>query len=125
LRVLKARNVAGLKREIEQAKERFGLPEEAAVISCYEAGRDGFWLHRYLEANDVKNVVVDSASIEVNRRFRRAKTDRLDVGQAGACCSGITRGAEGVERGAGADGGAGRSPASAPELRTLSKSGRG
>ena len=63
LRVLNARNVAGLKREIEQAKERFGLAKEAAVLSCYEAGRDGFWLHRYLEANAVNNVVVDSASM--------------------------------------------------------------
>ncbi|HEX6269543.1 MAG TPA: IS110 family transposase, partial [Anaerolineales bacterium] len=81
LRTIQARNLAGLVGEIEQAKERFGLPKEAAVLSCYEAGRDGFWLHRYLEANAVNNVVVDSASIEVNRRFRRAKTDRLDVGK--------------------------------------------
>lgn len=81
LRILKARNREGLKREIELAKERFGLPQEAAVFSCYEAGRDGFWLHRFLEANGVNNLVVDSASIEVNRRFRRAKTDRLDVGK--------------------------------------------
>jgi len=81
LKSIKARNLASLKREIEQAKERFGLPKEAAVLSCYEAGRDGFWLHRYLEATGVNNLVVDSASIEVNRRFRRAKTDRLDVGK--------------------------------------------
>jgi len=81
LKSLKARNLAGLKREIEQAKERFGLPKETAVLSCYEAGRDGFWLHRYLESVGVNNLVVDSASIEVNRRFRRAKTDRLDVGK--------------------------------------------
>lgn len=81
LRSLKARHLEGLKGEIEQAKERFGLSKEAAVLSCYEAGRDGFWLHRYLESLGVKNVVVDSASIEVNRRFRRAKTDRLDVGK--------------------------------------------
>ncbi|HEX6268734.1 MAG TPA: IS110 family transposase [Anaerolineales bacterium] len=81
LKTLKARNLNGLQREIEQAKERFGLPEEAGVLRCHEAGRDGFWLHRYLEANAVNNVVVDSASIEVNRRFRRAKTDRLDVGK--------------------------------------------
>ena len=81
LRSLTARNLEGLKREIEQAKVRFGLPKEAAVLSCYEAGRDGFWLHRYLEAHGVNNLVVDSASIEVNRRFRRAKTDRLDVGK--------------------------------------------
>lgn len=81
LRSLKARNLAGLKREIQLAKERFGLPAEEDVFSCYEAGRDGFWLHRFLEAQGVNNLVVDSASIEVNRRFRRAKTDRLDVGK--------------------------------------------
>lgn len=81
LRVLKARNREGLKREIALAKERFGLPQETAVFSCYEAGRDGMWLHRFLEAQGVNNLVVDSASIEVNRRFRRAKTDRLDVGK--------------------------------------------
>ena len=81
LRSTQARNLDGLKREIEQAKVRFGLPKEAAVLSCYEAGRDGFWLHRYLESVAIHNLVVDSASIEVNRRFRRAKTDRLDVGK--------------------------------------------
>jgi transposase len=51
----------------------------AAVRSCYEAGRDGFWLHRYLTSVAIDNYVVDSASIEVNRRQRRAKSDRLDV----------------------------------------------
>jgi transposase len=81
LKTLKARNLEGLKREIQLAKERFGLPATAIVLSCYEAGRDGFWLHRFLEAQGVNNLVVDSASIEVNRRFRRAKTDRLDVGK--------------------------------------------
>jgi transposase len=81
LRSLKARNLNGLKREIHLAKERFGLVQETEVFSCYEAGRDGFWLHRYLEGNGVNNRVVDSASIEVNRRFRRVKTDRLDVGK--------------------------------------------
>jgi transposase len=49
------------------------------VVSCYEAGRDGFWLHRYLTVVGIENVVVDSSSIEVNRRSRRAKTDRLDL----------------------------------------------
>ena len=81
LRTLQARDRAGLKRELQLAKERFGLPQAASVCSCYEAGRDGFWLHRFLEAQGVNNLVVDSASIEVNRRFRRAKTDRLDVGK--------------------------------------------
>ena len=81
LRDMPACDLAGLKREIEQAKGRFGLAKEVSVYSCYEAGRDGFWLDRYLESVGVKNRVVDSASIEVNRRFRRAKTDRLDVGK--------------------------------------------
>jgi transposase len=81
LKNLQARNLKGLKREIEQARVRFGLSKEAVVLSCYEAGRDGFWLHRYLEAHGINNRVVDSASIEVNRRYRRVKTDRLDVGK--------------------------------------------
>jgi transposase len=51
------------------------------VRSCYEAGRDGFWLHRWLTEHGVENLVVDSSSIEVNRKARRAKTDRLDVGK--------------------------------------------
>jgi len=61
------------------AKARWGLPLGAPVRSCYEAGRDSFWLHRWLLAHEVENVVVDSSSIEVNRRARRAKTDRLDT----------------------------------------------
>jgi transposase len=65
--------------EIAAAKARFGLPVDAPVVSCYEAGRDGFWIHRYLTSLGVENVVVDSSSIEVNRRARRAKTDRMDV----------------------------------------------
>lgn len=50
------------------------------MVSCYEAGRDGFWLHRYLVAQGITNQSVDSSSIEVNRRARRTKTDRLDLG---------------------------------------------
>jgi transposase len=78
-RTIPAGDVARLQHEIARAKQRFGLPEDARVMSCYEAGRDGFWLHRYLVAHSVENLVIDSASIEVNRRPRRAKTDRLDV----------------------------------------------
>lgn len=63
---------------IEAMKERLGLAPACRVVSCYEAGRDGFWLHRFLEAHGVENLVVDSSSIEVSRRRRRAKTDRLD-----------------------------------------------
>ena len=63
---------------IAKAKARCELAQEASVHSCYEAGRDGFWLHRWLIEQGIDNIVVDSASIEVNRRARRAKTDRLD-----------------------------------------------
>jgi transposase len=65
--------------EIERAKKRFGLASEVPVTSCYEAGREGVWLHRYLVAHAITNYVIDSSSIEVNRRARRAKTDRLDL----------------------------------------------
>jgi transposase len=78
-RMIPSGDVERLQQEIARAKQRFGLPEEARVVSCYEAGRDGFWLHRYLIVHSVQNHVIDSASIEVNRRQRRAKTDRLDV----------------------------------------------
>jgi len=56
---------------IRKAKEKFDLSSEAKVVSCYEAGRDGFWLHRYLVTLGVDNQVVDSSSIETNRRKRR------------------------------------------------------
>jgi transposase len=65
--------------EIGLAKVRFGLVSDAEVYSCYEAGRDGFWLHRALTTMGVVNTVVDSSSIEVPRRKRRAKTDKLDA----------------------------------------------
>jgi transposase len=81
LRCMPARDLPRLQAEIAKAKERFHLPAEAVVRSCYEAGRDGFWLHRYLATCGVDNQVVDSASIEVNRRQRRTKTDRLDAGK--------------------------------------------
>ncbi len=64
---------------VNQAKERFKLSAEVKVVSCYEAGQEGFWPHRWMEAAGVVNCVVDSASLEVNRRYRRAKTDQLDV----------------------------------------------
>ena len=78
-RKVKAGDTTALKQEIALAKQRFGLPAAAPVLSCYEAGRDGFWLHRFLESEHVTNLVVDSASIEVSRRGKHAKTDRLDV----------------------------------------------
>ena len=65
--------------ELERARRRFDLPAGCRVASCYEAGREGFWLHRWLVSRGIENHVVDAASIEVNRRLRRAKTDRLDA----------------------------------------------
>lgn len=81
LRTVDAGDVSGVEREIARAQDRFGLSRTTRVRSCYEAGRDGFWLHRWLLAHRVENVVVDSSSIEVNRRRRAAKTDRVDAGK--------------------------------------------
>jgi transposase len=78
-RGVEARNQTRLLQEVAQAKKRFGLPDTAPVLSCYEAGREGFWLHRFLLAQGITNYVVDSSSIEVKRRRRRAKSDGLDV----------------------------------------------
>jgi transposase len=69
----------GVERGLAQGRARFGVPVAAPVVSCYEAGRDGFWIHRALTQLGIGNRVVDSASIEMNRRARRAKTDRLDA----------------------------------------------
>lgn len=79
LRTISARSLHALRLEIQRAKQRFQLPDDSPVLSCYEAGRDGFWLHRYLVKEGVENIIVDAASIEVNRRKRRAKSDRLDA----------------------------------------------
>jgi transposase len=78
------RSVAGgdlpaVARALAQGRHRFGLSAEAGVVSCYEAGRDGFWVHRALTTLGLANRVVDSSSIEVNRRARRTKTDRTDA----------------------------------------------
>jgi len=78
-RTVTARHQERVLDEIAQAKRRLGLLETAPVVSCYEAGREGFWLHRFLQAHGITNQVVDSSSIEVNRRRRRAKSDGLDV----------------------------------------------
>jgi transposase len=73
-----ARDREAVLRQIEGMKAKLGLPSDCRVVTCYEAGRDGFWLHRFLEAHGIENLVVDSSSIEVSRRRRRAKTDRID-----------------------------------------------
>jgi transposase len=76
---VKAGDLVALVMAIAAAKKKFGLPAECPVVSCYEAGRDGFWLHHWLLEQGIENRVLDSASLETDRRSRRAKTDRIDV----------------------------------------------
>jgi len=76
---IEAGDLEALSRQITLAKEKLNLDQACSVRSCYEAGRDGFWIHRHLTGQGIDNAVIDSASIEVNRRQRRAKTDSVDV----------------------------------------------
>jgi transposase len=68
-----------LLEEIIEAKRRFGLPDSARALVAYEAGQEGFWLVRALRARGVAAEVLDPVSLQVDRRARRAKTDRLDA----------------------------------------------
>ncbi len=68
-----------LKAAIDLAKAKLYCAPDCHVVSCYEAGRDGFWIHRALTADGIENFVLDSASIEVSRRKKKVKTDRVDV----------------------------------------------
>lgn len=77
--VIAGRDCGRLLEEVEKAKERFRMVPDARVLSCYEAGREGFWLHRWLRSVGIENEVVDSASIERSARSRVEKTDRLDA----------------------------------------------
>lgn len=79
LRTIAAGDLGGVRRAIDKGRQRFALAATARVVSCYDAGRDGFWIHRALRAVGLEHRVVDSASIEVNRRARRTKTDRIDA----------------------------------------------
>ena len=74
-------DAAALREFLRRVKKKLGLAEDTRVVSCCEAGRDGFWVHRFLEREGVKNIVVDPASMKVSRRGRRAKNDRIDVRQ--------------------------------------------
>ena len=78
-RTIGSGNQGVLLEEIARAKEKFGLSQDVEVVSCYEAGRDGFWIHRMLTKHGISNTIVDPASIEVSRRKRKSKTDRLDA----------------------------------------------
>ena len=74
-----AGDTAAVASHILKAAARFKISGRSEVYSVYEAGRDGWWFHRWLCELGVDNIVVDPASIEVNRRARQAKTDRLDA----------------------------------------------
>lgn len=78
-RSLSAGEGTGLLREVALAKQKLGLAAEARVVFCYEAGRDGFWIARMVQKHGFECRVMDPASIEVPRRSRTRKTDRLDA----------------------------------------------
>ena len=68
-------------QQVQTAKAKLHVAADAPVFSCYEAGRDGFWFHRFLTAHAVTNLIVDAGSMRVQRKYRSAKTDRLDAQQ--------------------------------------------
>ncbi|MFC1706581.1 IS110 family transposase [Planctomycetota bacterium] len=78
-RSMPARNLGIFERELKEAKKRFRLGEDVRVVSCYEAGRDGFWIDRYLKSSGIESLVIEPASVQVDRRARRPKTDKLDA----------------------------------------------
>src|ERR1700692_1572327 len=80
-RILSGGDWKGLLELIEEVRARVSreIGRAVEVMSCYEAGYDGFWLHRQLEAHGVRNYVIDQASLQVDRRARRVKTDRIDA----------------------------------------------
>ncbi len=69
--------LSGRLASLRAKAERCGKP--VRILSCYEAGLDGHWLHRWLTDQGVTSYIVDPSSIEVSRRGRRAKTDRIDL----------------------------------------------
>lgn len=80
-RTIEAWDVARFRTEVRQAKKRLGLAPEAPVKCCYEAGRVGFSLYRFLLSEGIEGVILESSSIEVSRRARQNKTDGLDLGK--------------------------------------------
>lgn len=79
LKTVEALNTKQVLEEISKAKEKLGLAKDSPVISCYEAGWEGFWLARWLESEGIVNYVLDSSAIEVTRKAKQTKTDRVDV----------------------------------------------
>jgi transposase len=69
---------AALRAELDEARRKLNVAVDARVVVAYEAGQEGFWLVRALRAAGVEAQVIDPVSLPVDRRARRAKTDRLD-----------------------------------------------
>jgi len=78
---LKGGDGDGLMAKLDAARNRLAkvLGQAPKLVLCYEAGYDGFWLARLLERHDVDCRVMDPASLQVDRRARSVKTDRVDV----------------------------------------------
>jgi transposase len=81
LHPIKGGNAEGLMAKLEAARDRVAKAtgQRPQVVLCYEAGYDGFWLARLLEQRGIECLVMEPASLQVNRRARRVKTDRIDV----------------------------------------------
>jgi transposase len=81
LHPIKGGDAEGLMAKLGAARERVAkvTGQTPTVTLCYEAGYDGFWLARFLEQQGIECLVMEPASLQVNRRARRVKTDRIDV----------------------------------------------
>lgn len=96
IRQVAARDWTAFFDEIRRAKEALGVEFSVPVRTCYEAGRDGFWIHRKLEEVGIFNLVLDSSSLEVNRRARKVKTDRVDADKMARMLYRYHRGERGI-----------------------------
>ena len=74
-----ARDRQRLLEEVSLARLQLRLPEDARVVCCFEAGRDGHWRYRWLEGEGVEVLEIDSSSIETAQGRKHVKTDRIDV----------------------------------------------
>ncbi len=81
LHPIKGGDAEGLMAKLDAARDRVAqlTGQTPKVTLCYEAGYDGFWLSRFLEQRGIECRVMEPASLQVNRRARRVKTDRIDV----------------------------------------------
>jgi len=79
IRNVKAWDIEHFEKEVEKAKTKLKVDGKAIIHCCYEAGRDGFGIHRYLESVGIHNNVIDPSSIDRDRRWKHKKTDRIDV----------------------------------------------